>query len=116
LDSAVAVSERASALDPGRSGFYQNVGVLELARGNRDLAETSFKHALEIDPKSVSACLALAELYRTTARSADAEPWIKRALSIDPENVRANRSLASLYIDGGRIADAEPYLKATAEH
>ena len=64
LESAVELSQQAALLEPKRSGIYRNMGVFQLARGEVDLAERAFKRALEVDPKSVSACLSLAELYR----------------------------------------------------
>jgi tetratricopeptide (TPR) repeat protein len=114
LDNAVDVARKATDLDPQRAGTHQNVGVLELARGNREQAEHEFRRALDVDPRSVGACLALAELYRTTGRAREAEPWLKRALSIDPAHVGANQAIASYYIETGRAPEAEPYLKAAA--
>src|SRR5262245_11873938 len=69
LESAVELSQQAAVLEPRRFGLYRNMGVFQMARGEVDLAEKAFKRALEVDPKSVSACLSLAELYRISGRA-----------------------------------------------
>ena len=112
LEGAVELSEKAAVLEPQKAGIYRNMGVFQLARGDIELAERAFKHALEVDPKSVSACLALAEMYRISGRSNQAESMLRQALSIDPRHIMANQAMASYYIHAGRGSDAEPYLKA----
>src|SRR5207244_6295565 len=74
LESAVELSQQAALLEPQRSGLYRNMGIFQLARGEVDLAEKAFKRALEVDPKSVSAYLSLAELYRISGRANHIEP------------------------------------------
>jgi Tfp pilus assembly protein PilF len=56
------------------------------------MAQRAFAHALELDPKSISACLSLAELYRTSGRQQLAEKMLRNALSIDPRHVIANQA------------------------
>jgi tetratricopeptide (TPR) repeat protein len=91
------------------------MGVFELARGDGEMAERAFAHALELDPKSVSACLSLSELYRTSGRLALAEKMLQKALASDPRHVIANQAMASFYVATDRAAQAEPYLKMAFE-
>src|SRR5262249_25951437 len=77
-------------------------------------SEQAFKRALEIDPNSIKACLALANLYREGGARAKAEEILKHALEIDPKSVSANQALAGLYIDWRRTNEAEPYLRTAA--
>jgi tetratricopeptide (TPR) repeat protein len=112
LDSAVEIGQQAALLEPERAGIYRNMGVFELARGDIASAERAFKHALEVDANSVSACLALAELYRISGRPDQSESILGQALRIDPRHVMANQAMASYYTHSGRPAEAEPYLKA----
>ncbi len=61
----------------------------------------------------------MAEIYRETARYADAEPLFKRSLAIwekalGPEHrdvAISLNNLATLYVNQGRYADAEPLYK-----
>ena len=40
-------------VDPGQGSLYSNLGVLQLARGDRQMAEASFKKAVNAAPKKV---------------------------------------------------------------
>ena len=115
LESAVELSQQAALLEPQRSGLYRNMGIFQLARGEVDLAEKAFKRALEVDPKSVSACLSLAELYRISGRANQVEAVLRQALAIDPRHVMANQAMASFFIHADRAREAEPYLKTAYE-
>ena len=60
LDGAITEIEGAIETDPRRTLTYSNLGMLQMAKGNRDEAKAAFERAVEIDPKSVEAILALA--------------------------------------------------------
>src|SRR5262252_531258 len=77
MESAIEVSQQAALLEPTKSGLYRNIGVFQLAKGDIDLAERAFKRALEVDPKSISAYLALAEMYRIAGRSSQVEATLR---------------------------------------
>src|SRR4029077_1963534 len=111
LESAVELTQQAALLEPQRSGIYRNMGVFQMARGEIDLAERAFKRALEVDPKSVSAHLSLAELYRISGRAGQVESVLRQALAMDPHHVTANQAMASFFLHGDRAREAEPYLK-----
>src|SRR5438132_5911447 len=98
LDAAVKQIQEALTLDPEESRIYENLGVLEWARGNKKDAEAAFTHAVDSDPKSVTARLALANYYWSGGRMADAELWLKRAIALDPRHVDANRALGVFYL------------------
>lgn len=115
LDEAVEVARRASDLAPDRAGLLGNVGVFELSRGKVDLAERAFQKAVEVAPKSISALLALSNLYQTVGRLADAERTLRRALALDAKDVTVNANLALVLMQSGRGGDAEPYMKLAAE-
>jgi len=115
LESAVELSQQAALLEPQRSGLYRNMGIFQLARGEVDLAEKAFKRALEVDPKSVSACLSLAELYRISGRAHQAEAVLRQALAIEPRHIMANQAMASFLIHADRAREAEPYLRTAYE-
>ena len=115
LDSAIAQMEEAITLDPDRSGSYDNLGALQLAKGNREAAEDAFKKAVEMDATSVPARLALATFYLSTRRAIEAEGALKQTLQLDAANPTANRLLALLYLASNRAEAAELHLKMFAD-
>jgi tetratricopeptide (TPR) repeat protein len=112
LDEAVNVIERAVGIDPERAGTYTNLGVLELAQGDREQAEATFKRAVDASKGSAESYVGLGNFYRVIAQEVDAEKALKRALDVDPKNVPAHEAIASLYVEWGKAAQAEPYLKS----
>src|SRR5690606_26690518 len=60
LDGAIEEIEAAVALAPEQGRGYANLGALQMAKGNADEAEKMFRQAIEVEPDSVAAQLALA--------------------------------------------------------
>ena len=110
LDDAVAVAERAAQLEPERAGLQSNIGVLQLARGNVEHAETAFKKAVATEPNAVKPLLAIANFYQNVGRFSDAEAALRRALALEPKNPRANQTLGKLLIASDRPLEAEPFV------
>jgi tetratricopeptide (TPR) repeat protein len=115
LDGAVKEVEKAIDTDPTRVLSYGNLGLLEIAKGNKAGAEAAFKRAIEISPKSAQAHLSLANYYWASERPADAEKEFKTALTLEPKSVSGNRGLALFYFNAHREKEAEQYLKAYAD-
>lgn len=115
LESAIVQMEEAVKLNPDRSPTYESLGVLELAKGDREAAEEAFTEAVTIDDRSVSARVALAIFYLSVGKSREAEDALEQALAIDPSNPTANRGLAVLYLTSNRAREAERYLKTVAD-
>ena len=116
IDGALAQIEGAIATDPSQGINYANLGaILQFAKGDAVKAEVAFKKAVETEPKSVAARLALANLYWSTGRPKEAEAALAETLVIEPRNVMANRALAIFYLGSGRTAQAEQPLKVLAE-
>jgi tetratricopeptide (TPR) repeat protein len=114
LDGALEQLQQAIALEP-RAALKTNMGAIEAARGNVTEAEAAFRKAVETDPKSVEAQVALGQFLWGTGRAADAEATFRAAYAIDASNVLANRWLATFYMRSGRAAEAEPHFKKVAE-
>jgi len=115
VDDAVAEVEDAIRRAPDRSASYTNLGALQMIRGNREEAETAFKQAAAMNPKSPEAYLALANFYWTAGRQEEAEAQLKTALAVDPKDELANRALGYFYMGTGRAAEAEAPLKTFAD-
>src|SRR5262249_17219570 len=78
--------------------------------GAQAAAEANFRKAIDIDPKSVPAYLALANFFWSTNRLRDAESTLKTALALSPKDIRANRALALTMLSEGRLPEVQPYL------
>ena len=63
IDDAVIEIEQAIRTDPDRSESYANLGMMQLIRGDRTLAEAAFRKAVDTNPKSGAARMALANFY-----------------------------------------------------
>ena len=96
--------EEAIQLAPTSSLGYTNKAALLLAQGRKQDALANFQKAVEIDPKSLGAYLALASYHWTTGAMPEAEKAMKDALAIEPANATANRALALLLMSTGRAA------------
>ena len=113
LPGAVAQMQEALAIE-GRAGYYANLGALQQAGGQTAEAETAFRKALEVDPKSITAHLAWANFLWATGRAAEVEAALLRGHAVDPANPTANQALATYYLATDRRAEAEPFLRRLA--
>ncbi|HET9831578.1 MAG TPA: tetratricopeptide repeat protein [Vicinamibacterales bacterium] len=114
-DGALERLNEAILSDPSQGSLYSNVGVLQLARGDRQMAEASFKKATHAMPDRAEPRVALAHFYRSQGRDAEAEQVLREAVAVDPKSVQANSNLAELYLTTGRASLAEAPLKAIAD-
>src|SRR5262249_43399619 len=101
--------------DPGQGPIYSNLGALQLARGDRQMAEASFKRAVRATPDRAAPRVALAHFYRAQGRDAEAESVLLDALTVEPKSVQVNSNLAELFMRSGRVLEAEAPLKVIAD-
>ena len=113
LPGAVAQMQEALAIE-GRAGYYANLGALQQAGGQTAEAETAFRKALEVDPRSITAHLAWANFLWATGRAAQVEAALLRGHAVDPADPTANQALATYYLATDRRAEAEPFLRRLA--
>ena len=116
LDAGIKEFEEALRLDANQAGIYTGLASLKASRGDQAEAERIFNQAIGVDPKSISARLALAHFLWTNDRVPEAEAAMKAAHQLKPTDARTNVTLALFYQATRRRAEAEPHLKAAARN
>ena len=114
LDGAIEQMQESVTLGPTALG-QANLGMLQSAKGQIPEAEASFRKAVQTDPKSIPARLALGQFLVKNGRSGEAEAVFKEAVAVDARDAMANRAMAAYYISSNRATEAEPFLKKIAD-
>lgn len=115
VDGALAELQRATDSAPGDFRPLASIGAIEAATGKLAEAEAAFKKAVDADPKSPQARLALAYFYWSSNRTGEAEQMISSVLAANPDDVTGNRMIALLYMATGRVKEAEAPLRRLAD-
>lgn len=79
---------------------------------NPQLADASFREALELDPKLKRSYFFMAQLSASQGRYKDAIANLERRLELDKDQWEAAEELARLYVDVGEVAKAKKVLEA----
>ena len=82
---------------PKLSGPQLNLGIVYEATGRPELAENSYRKAIEINRLNVNAYNQLAILKREQGKFAEAETLYTQALRIWPDHPTSHRNIAILY-------------------
>ena len=100
IEAQLAIAERPEA--------HSNLGAIYVARGDTERAEASYLKALNMEPGAVMARVNLADLYRQTARDADARILLRTGLSLDSDSSVLHHTLGLLLV---RTGDTEAALE-----
>ena len=101
--------------DPNASVPWVMRGSILNVQGKTAEAEAAFKKALDLEPESQQALLALAQLYATAGKREEALAELKRAIDKEPTNVGALTLTGMLQSEAGRHEEARrAYEKALA--
>ena len=114
LGEATGYYEEALSLDPDYAAAHAGlcaayVASYEISNAAEDIdnAERACALALNSNPNLHMVYSALGDLYRRTARNADAASAYRKALEINPKDAQAMSGLASVYQREQRYDDAE---------
>src|SRR6202167_745073 len=110
MTGALADMKTALRLDPA-SDSYLNLAMLQMRGQQWDAAEQSFKTAVEHNPKSTNALVALGNFYQTRGRFPEAEQLFHQAIQNSPDDPAPRLSLAGLYIAENKLEQAEEFLR-----
>jgi tetratricopeptide (TPR) repeat protein len=113
LGPALQEMQQAIALDPNRSESYLLLALLQLRAGFPDQAETNFKKAAEVDPRSMNAQLALGGFYQARNRLPEAEQQFRHAIAVAPKDPGPRSALVRLLMQEGKTAETEALLQQT---
>ncbi|HZS05745.1 MAG TPA: tetratricopeptide repeat protein [Blastocatellia bacterium] len=124
-DEAKAELDRAIALDPKRTESHLSLARFYDQRGKAtedpaaagrliDEAEKTFRQAVETDPKSIIARLAISDFYYSNKREAEAEKEMKQAFEIDSGDKLLLAALQRFYENRQDFGEAEKYAQRLA--
>src|SRR5438067_5226008 len=108
---AVNAYKQAQIRMPNNSYLLQNLGFVQRRLGLWQEAVTTFKKALELDPRNFQLLGSLGgEFYSYLRRFDDALAVLNRALEISPDSASTRASKASLFQSEGRLDEASKEL------
>src|SRR4030095_9706594 len=97
--------------DKDRPSYHLALGSLDLRKGEKARAETEFKKALELDPKSGTAHVALAMLYWSNNDLKAADQALKIAADLAPTNSPVRMRYVDFKLRTGAAAEAKAMLE-----
>jgi TolB-like protein/Tfp pilus assembly protein PilF len=104
---AVTAYKQAQIRLPNNSYLLQNLAFVQRRLGLWQEAETTFKKALELDPRDVTLLSSIGgEFYNYLRRFDDARAALGRALEILPDSAGAHASRAGVFQSEGRLDEA----------
>lgn len=113
LTSAIQEAQQTIKSNPGRSESYLLLAILQIRSNLPDQAEASLKKAVETDPKSMNAQLALGGFYQSHNRLTDAEQQFRHAVDVDPKSPAPRAALVRVLIQENKRDGIEPFLRQT---
>ena len=106
IQRGVAEYISAEMTNANRPESYLNIGLIHIAQGEFDQAETAYRAALHLQPTFTQAAVNLADLYRAQGRDRDGEKTLRQALELDPQNAAAHHALGLLLIRQKQLSEA----------
>ncbi|MBL4782911.1 MAG: tetratricopeptide repeat protein [Porticoccaceae bacterium] len=107
LKAAVDHLTAAIKIQPQNPTFHNAIGVIHQERGDLELAETAYKHALMLDNTYFKALHNLGALLRSQFKYKDAIVFLARAVRLEPQAIEPRYILANVYYELGNFAKAD---------
>lgn len=114
-DDALALLQLAADTDPRFPDTYNNLGQIQLARGDLPAARRAFEHGLQADPQYALFYVNLANVLIKQGDSRGARPLLEKAVELDPLLAPAYGPLAELEYRAGDAAAALRHLRRAVE-
>ena len=109
MKDALAVFERARALDPANALPLVNIGTVYMMSGDGGRAEAALTEALRVDPATPRAHNGLGVIAARRGRHDEAIAHWQRAIALDPHDHQTLYNLGDLLIRLGRPAEGRAY-------
>jgi len=106
VEEAKAEIEKALVINPSNSQAIALQSIIAVTQNEKDKALTLAKKAVETDPKSASARIALSYAQQASFDLKGALDSLKEAVKLEPENALAWARLAELYMSFGELDKA----------
>lgn len=116
LDLAITEYEEAQWVNADRPESHVNLGLLYTARARFDEAVASYRNALRLEPRFVSASMNLADLYRGAGREDSTAAVLERALGHDSTDAALNHAYGLHLVREKRLPEALPHLEIAARN
>ncbi len=105
-DAAVELIGRAIAIKPQEAMFHNNLGNVHFMLARYELAERSYRQAVELDATRYDAFNNLGVVLGRLGDKEGAERTFKTLLEVTPGFTDARENLAELYLRQGRLSEA----------
>ena len=99
------------AVNPGSWMAHNNLGIIQLRRGEFEESITQFMKALEIDPAYAEARYNLGNALVRRGAISEAVAEYKKAIELNPRIVGAHLNLGTVLIQSGRVSEAVSHLQ-----
>ncbi|MDX2267804.1 MAG: tetratricopeptide repeat protein [Bryobacter sp.] len=113
LDQAQAAYQQATEKLPLFPKAWNNLALLEHARGSHLEAEKAYRHALMADPNYRDALYNFALLLQQQERLLEAIILYERLLSLHPDFAEAHNNLGNCYLKLNKVAQAKQHYAQT---
>jgi tetratricopeptide (TPR) repeat protein len=109
-DEAIAMYEKAIAIDPNNGESRYSLGQIFLQSGDPEKASEQFKQVVRINPASATGYYGLGQVARSEGDYANAVSQFERAQSVDKTFALSYRDLGFTYADMGEFDKADNQL------
>ncbi|MCP4009720.1 MAG: tetratricopeptide repeat protein, partial [Proteobacteria bacterium] len=104
--TAIALVNRAIAIQPSKANLYNTRGNIEIRTSDFTSAEASYLCALKLDDKLADAWFNLGTLYYQQARAAESLPLLGKAIQLNPKVANYWNNLGNAYRKLGSTDEA----------
>ncbi|MBN2441450.1 MAG: tetratricopeptide repeat protein [Spirochaetales bacterium] len=115
-EEALSYVQKSKKYDKTNLDLYNLEGMIQIGRGEFDLARSEFEYVLKIEPHNIDAQFGLAELDIAHGKKREAAKKFMETLRNSPNNRTALLELAGIYEDLGEYETAKSYLELALKY
>jgi len=115
VESAMRAAPDMAILRWAAADKYFNLGLSAQGAGQAEVATSSYRRAVDLNPLHYEACSNLGVVLASTGRMDEAARWFTEAIRLNPGLQPAHTSLGQVLISQGKIADACEQFRMAAQ-